>query len=110
MMSTLMDLGFNRISVGVQDLNPRVQEAVNRILPESMIQSVLDASRAMAFRSVHMDLIYGLPFQTTNSFMETINRVIDMVPTGYRCLIMRTCHTDLSHSVESTNGTCRHRK
>lgn len=80
MMSTLMDLGFNRISVGVQDLNPRVQEAVNRILPESMIQSVLDASRAMAFRSVHMDLIYGLPFQTTNSFMETINRVIDMVP------------------------------
>ncbi|WP_419535383.1 oxygen-independent coproporphyrinogen III oxidase [Endozoicomonas sp.] len=80
MMSTLRDLGFNRISMGVQDLNPIVQKAVNRVQPESMIQSVLDASRAMAFRSVHMDLIYGLPFQTTNSFMETIERVIDMTP------------------------------
>ena len=80
MMSTLRDLGFNRISMGVQDLNPIVQKAVNRVQPESMIQSVLDASRAMAFRSVHMDLIYGLPFQTTNSFMETIDRVIDMAP------------------------------
>ena len=80
MMSTLRDLGFNRISMGVQDLNPIVQKAVNRVQPESMIQSVLDASRAMAFRSVHMDLIYGLPFQTTNSFMETIDRVIDMTP------------------------------
>ncbi len=80
MMGTLRDLGFNRISMGVQDLNPIVQKAVNRVQPESMIQSVLDASRAMAFRSVHMDLIYGLPFQTTNSFMETIERVIDMTP------------------------------
>lgn len=80
MMGTLRDLGFNRISMGVQDLNPIVQKAVNRVQPESMIQSVLDASRAMAFRSVHMDLIYGLPFQTTNRFMETIDRVIDMAP------------------------------
>lgn len=80
MMSTLRDLGFNRISMGVQDLNLKVQEAVNRVQPESMIQSVLDASRAMAFRSVHMDLIYGLPFQTTTSFTETIDRIIDMAP------------------------------
>lgn len=80
MMSTLRDLGFNRISMGVQDLDARVQEAVNRVQPESMIQSILDASRTMAFRSVHMDLIYGLPFQTTNSFMETIDRVVDMAP------------------------------
>ncbi|USE34954.1 oxygen-independent coproporphyrinogen III oxidase [Endozoicomonas sp. SCSIO W0465] len=80
MMGTLRDLGFNRISIGVQDLNPRVQEAVNRVQPESMIQSVLDASRVMAFRSVHMDLIYGLPFQSASSFMETIDRVVDMAP------------------------------
>ncbi|MBO9481188.1 oxygen-independent coproporphyrinogen III oxidase [Salinisphaera sp. G21_0] len=80
MMGTLRDLGFNRISMGVQDLNPKVQQAVNRVQPESMIQSILDASRVMAFRSVHMDLIYGLPFQTTNSFMETIDRVVDMAP------------------------------
>ncbi|MGI2027509.1 oxygen-independent coproporphyrinogen III oxidase [Endozoicomonas acroporae] len=80
MMGTLRDLGFNRISMGVQDLNPKVQQAVNRVQPESMIQSILDASRVMAFRSVHMDLIYGLPFQTTNSFMDTIDRVVDMAP------------------------------
>ncbi|WP_163373384.1 oxygen-independent coproporphyrinogen III oxidase [Endozoicomonas acroporae] len=80
MMGTLRDLGFNRISMGVQDLNPKVQQAVNRVQPESMIQSILDASRVMAFRSVHMDLIYGLPFQTTNSFMATIDRVVDMAP------------------------------
>nr|MDT0253784.1 oxygen-independent coproporphyrinogen III oxidase [Endozoicomonas sp.] len=80
MMNTLKELGFNRISVGVQDLDERVQKAVNRVQPESMIQSVLDASRTMAFRSIHMDLIYGLPLQTTNSFMNTIDRVIDMAP------------------------------
>ncbi|WP_172807362.1 oxygen-independent coproporphyrinogen III oxidase [Endozoicomonas ascidiicola] len=80
MMGTLRDQGFNRISMGVQDLDPKVQAAVNRVQPESMIQSILDASRVMAFQSVHMDLIYGLPFQNTNSFMNTIDRVIDMAP------------------------------
>ena len=80
MMATLRDLGFNRISIGVQDLDEKVQKAVNRVQPESMVRSVLDAARAMAFRSVHMDLIYGLPFQNLDSFMETVDRVIDMAP------------------------------
>ena len=80
MMSTLRDLGFNRISIGVQDLNERVQVAVNRVQPESMVRSVLDAARVMAFKSVHMDLIYGLPFQTVDSFMDTVDRIIDMAP------------------------------
>ena len=79
-MNTLRELGFNRISIGVQDLDPQVQQAVNRVQSESMIQSVLDASRVMTFKSVHMDLIYGLPLQTVDSFMNTVDRIIDMCP------------------------------
>ncbi len=80
MMGTLRDLGFNRISMGVQDLDTRVQQAVNRVQSETMIRSILDASRTMAFKSVHMDLIYGLPLQNVTSFMDTIERIIDMAP------------------------------
>ncbi len=80
MMGVLRDLGFNRISIGVQDLDERVQIAINRVQPESMVRSVLDAARAMAFKSVHMDLIYGLPLQAVDSFMDTVDRVIDMAP------------------------------
>ena len=80
MMSTLRDLGFNRISIGVQDLDEKVQIAVNRVQPEAMVRSVLDAARAMAYKSVHMDLIYGLPLQNVDSFMDTVDRVIDMAP------------------------------
>lgn len=79
-MAMLRDQGFNRVSIGVQDLNENVQRAINRVQPESVVQSVVDASRTMAFDSIHMDLIYGLPLQTTQSFMETIDRVIDMQP------------------------------
>ena len=80
MMATLRDLGFSRISIGVQDLDPKVQKAVNRVQSEEQIRSVLDAARTMAFRSVHMDLIYGLPHQTLDGFLATIDTVIDMQP------------------------------
>ncbi|MET4693523.1 oxygen-independent coproporphyrinogen III oxidase [Endozoicomonas lisbonensis] len=80
MMSTLRDLGFTRISIGVQDLDPGVQQAVNRVQSEAQIESVLDAARTMAFKSVHMDLIYGLPHQTLGGFMTTIDKVIAMQP------------------------------
>ncbi|WP_257253263.1 MULTISPECIES: oxygen-independent coproporphyrinogen III oxidase [unclassified Endozoicomonas] len=80
MMSRLRDEGFNRISIGVQDLDEKVQQAINRVQPEEQVQSVLDAARTMAFRSVHMDLIYGLPHQTVDGFMSTVNRVIGMAP------------------------------
>ena len=80
MMNSLRECGFNRVSLGVQDLNPKVQAAVNRVQSDSMIQSVIDAARTMMFKSIHMDLIYGLPFQTPHSFMATIDRVIDMAP------------------------------
>ena len=80
MMGTLRDLNFTRISIGVQDLDPKVQTAVNREQSEAQIYSVLDAARTMAFKSVHMDLIYGLPHQSLESFMTTVDKVIDMQP------------------------------
>ena len=79
-MATLRDLDFTRISLGVQDLDPVVQKAINRVQTEEQIISVLEAARVMAFRSVHMDLIYGLPHQTVDSFMQTVDRIIEMQP------------------------------
>lgn len=79
-MATLRDEGFNRISIGVQDLDDRVQIAVNRVQSEEQVRSVLDAARTMAFDSIHMDLIYGLPHQSTSSFSHTLDRVLDMAP------------------------------
>jgi oxygen-independent coproporphyrinogen-3 oxidase len=79
-IALLRSIGFNRISLGVQDLDPRVQQAVNRIQPEEQTQMVMDAARATGFKSVNMDLIYGLPFQTVDSFAHTLERVIATGP------------------------------
>ncbi|PJE80167.1 Oxygen-independent coproporphyrinogen III oxidase [invertebrate metagenome] len=79
-MANLCNLGFNRISLGVQDINEKVQKAVNRIQSEALIQSIVDAARTMAFKSIHMDLIYGLPFQTPDSFSETLDCILAMEP------------------------------
>ena len=76
----LRRLGFNRASLGVQDLNEEVQRAVNRIQPESVTRATLDACRDAGFRSLNIDLIYGLPLQTLHSFTRTIDRVIDLAP------------------------------
>lgn len=79
-MVTLRELGFNRISLGVQDLNPVVQKAVNRIQPKAMTEAVLNEARSLGFRSINLDLIYGLPYQTPASFAETLEHVIEMSP------------------------------
>jgi oxygen-independent coproporphyrinogen-3 oxidase len=76
----LHDLGFNRFSLGVQDLNPRVQEAVNRIQPVEITREVMDACREVNSRSLNIDLIYGLPFQSTRSFEKTLDGIIEMSP------------------------------
>ena len=80
MMGHLRDLGFNRISLGVQDFDPAVQKAVNRVQPEALTQGIVDAARAMQFKSINLDLIYGLPLQTCESFLKTVDRVIEMQP------------------------------
>ncbi|MBR9978111.1 MAG: oxygen-independent coproporphyrinogen III oxidase, partial [Bacteroidetes bacterium] len=76
----LKEGGFNRISMGVQDFNPKVQQAVNRIQPEEMTREVLDWARDLGFESINLDLIYGLPHQSVESFEETLERIIDIDP------------------------------
>ena len=73
----LRELGFNRISLGVQDFEPAVQEHVKRIQPLEMVRSIVDDCRALGFASVNFDLIYGLPYQT----METVDRTLEQVIT-----------------------------
>jgi oxygen-independent coproporphyrinogen-3 oxidase len=70
-VETLGRLGFNRISVGVQDFNPDVQKAVNRLQSFEMTQATVDAARRNGFKSINLDLIYGLPKQTRETFAET---------------------------------------
>ena len=79
-LATLWELGFNRISLGVQDVNPEVQKAVNRIQPREMTEAVLREARRLGFRSINLDLIYGLPHQTPDSFAATLEAVIAMAP------------------------------
>ena len=79
-LKLLRELGFNRTSFGVQDLNEKVQIAVNRIQPESMIRQVMIEARELGFRSINIDLIYGLPHQNQQTFAETLDVIIDMSP------------------------------
>ncbi|PLX33133.1 MAG: oxygen-independent coproporphyrinogen III oxidase, partial [Ignavibacteria bacterium] len=76
----LKEGGFTRLSMGVQDFNPDVQKAVNRIQPEDMTREVLDWGRDLGFESVNLDLIYGLPHQTVETFEHTLERIIDIDP------------------------------
>ncbi|HEY9100357.1 MAG TPA: oxygen-independent coproporphyrinogen III oxidase [Thiobacillus sp.] len=76
----LRECGFNRLSFGVQDMDPDVQQAVNRIQSESLIQQVLDWSREMGFSSINLDLIVGLPKQTVERFSRTLERVMVWAP------------------------------
>lgn len=73
-------LGFNRISVGIQDFDPIVQKAVNRIQTFEETHEVTKAARAASFRSVSVDLIYGLPMQTLKGFGRTLNQVLALGP------------------------------
>ncbi len=79
-LETLRAIGFNRISLGVQDFNPKVQKAVNRIQSEELTLGVLNKARDLGFRSINIDLIYGLPHQNEESFAATIDRIIDFSP------------------------------
>jgi oxygen-independent coproporphyrinogen-3 oxidase len=79
-IALLRELGFNRLSLGVQDFDPTVQKAVNRIQSEAETFAVLEAARRTGFRSVNMDLIYGLPHQTVASFAATLDKVIAAGP------------------------------
>jgi oxygen-independent coproporphyrinogen-3 oxidase len=76
----LHDLGFNRISLGIQDFDTAVQKAVNRIQSEAETRVVIEAARAAGFLSINTDLIYGLPRQTVAGFTATLDKVIELSP------------------------------
>ena len=79
-LSILRDLGFNRVSLGVQDFNPRVQEAVHRLQSAEQTLGAMRESRELGFRSINIDMMYGLPLQTERSFADTLDAVIDARP------------------------------
>lgn len=76
----LRKIGFNRISIGVQDFEPEVQQAVNRIQSSDQTLEVIEDARKNRFHSINIDLIYGLPKQTVSSFKKTIHKIIDIEP------------------------------
>jgi len=75
-LELLAQHGFNRMSIGVQDLDPAVQKAVNRIQPAAMTQAVLEQGRALGYRSINLDLIYGLPKQSVVTMQATLRTVL----------------------------------
>jgi oxygen-independent coproporphyrinogen-3 oxidase len=79
-LAHLADLGFNRLSFGVQDFDAEVQKAVHRIQPAEQVCDLVGAARSLGFDSVNVDLIYGLPKQTPTSFARTLKQVATLRP------------------------------
>ncbi|HSV51969.1 MAG TPA: oxygen-independent coproporphyrinogen III oxidase [Burkholderiaceae bacterium] len=79
-LAVLADLGFNRLSLGVQDFDPDVQKAVHRIQPARQVFDLMEEARALRFDSINVDLIYGLPRQTPESFERTLAQVAELRP------------------------------
>ena len=79
-LTTLRRLGFNRISMGIQDFNPAVQKIIRRIQPYEQTKATFDLCRQLAFESINIDLIYGLPLQTPESFLDSVDKVIALGP------------------------------
>ena len=79
-LEALARLGFNRLSMGVQDFDPKVQAAINRIQPEADTRRLVGQARDLGFTSLNIDLIYGLPYQTPETFSATIDRVLEIAP------------------------------
>jgi oxygen-independent coproporphyrinogen III oxidase len=79
-LDTLAELGFNRLSFGVQDFDPAVQKAVHRVQPAEQVFALVEAARARGFESINVDLIYGLPKQSPESFDRTLAQVARLRP------------------------------
>jgi oxygen-independent coproporphyrinogen III oxidase len=79
-LESLRRLGFNRLSMGIQDFEPKVQETIRRVQPYEMTRDLIVASRELGFESLSVDLIYGLPYQTAATFQATIDQVLTLAP------------------------------
>src|SRR6266576_1181360 len=79
-LETLRRLGFNRLSMGIQDFYEAVQRAINRIQPYEMTRDLIQTARNLGFDSINVDLIYGLPYQTTETFAHTVDQIVGLAP------------------------------
>jgi oxygen-independent coproporphyrinogen-3 oxidase len=79
-LESLRRLGFNRLSMGIQDFQPKVQETIHRVQPYEMTRDLIVAARELGFESLNVDLIYGLPYQTAESFKDTIDKTLALAP------------------------------
>jgi oxygen-independent coproporphyrinogen-3 oxidase len=79
-LETLRKLGFNRLSMGIQDFHADVQKAIHRIQPFEMTRDLLFAARDLGFDSINVDLIYGLPHQTPDRFAHTVDQILELTP------------------------------
>ncbi|MEN9818413.1 MAG: hypothetical protein RLZ32_2293 [Gemmatimonadota bacterium] len=84
-LERLVALGFRRISFGVQDLDPRVQAAIGRVQPEAQVREAVALARAAGFTGLNVDLIYGLPLQTPDTFRRTIDGALALAPDRVAC-------------------------
>ncbi|HEV2196155.1 MAG TPA: oxygen-independent coproporphyrinogen III oxidase, partial [Candidatus Acidoferrum sp.] len=79
-LETLRKLGFNRLSMGIQDFQPEVQKAIHRIQPFELTGGLIQSARELGFESVNVDLIYGLPYQTAETFTRTVDQILELTP------------------------------
>jgi oxygen-independent coproporphyrinogen-3 oxidase len=79
-LETLRRLGFNRLSLGIQDFHPEVQKAIHRIQPFEMTRDLIAHARSLGFDSINVDLIYGLPYQTADRFRASVEQVLTLEP------------------------------
>jgi oxygen-independent coproporphyrinogen III oxidase len=79
-LETLRKLGFNRLSMGIQDFTPEVQKTINRVQPYELTRDLILAARELGFGSINVDLIYGLPYQTAASFADSVDKVLQLNP------------------------------
>jgi oxygen-independent coproporphyrinogen-3 oxidase len=79
-LETLRRLGFNRLSMGIQDFHPEVQKAIHRIQPFELTRDLVAVARELGFDSVNVDLIYGLPYQSPERFAHTVEQILQIAP------------------------------
>lgn len=79
-LETLRRLGFNRLSMGIQDFHPEVQKAVHRMQPYQLTRNLIQSARELGFDSINVDLIYGLPYQTPERFAHTVEQIVGLGP------------------------------
>jgi oxygen-independent coproporphyrinogen-3 oxidase len=84
-LARLRDLGFRRISFGVQDFDPAVQAAIGRLQPEAMVREAVELARQTGFEGINIDLVYGLPKQTATSFEHTLQAALALHPDRVAC-------------------------